>query len=381
MNDFSADVAVVGLGPAGRALAHRCSAAGLDVLALDPHPSRTWTPTYSAWADELPSWLPETAVASTALEPAVWTDRHRIIDRTYCVLNTSALQSSLTLDRARVLAGTAVDVTGSRVTTSDGTIIDAGHVVDARGTFDSRDLAQQTAYGIVVERQRAEPILEGADAWFMDWRTDNGASPREAPSFLYAVALDDDRVLLEETCLVGRPALGLDVLRTRLHHRLSERNLELTGREAVERVRFSVEPPPRSREHTGRGGPVLFGSRSNLMHPATGYSVAASLASADHLVERFRGGGHSRRRRTVHIWTVQKLRNLGLRTALTLEPEMVPQFFSSFFSLPVELQRSYLSGHDDALGTMTAMLKMFPTLPSSARLAIARTIVRTPGRG
>ncbi len=377
MNDFSADVAVVGLGPAGRALAHRCSAAGLDVLALDPHPSRTWTPTYSAWADELPSWLPETAVASTALEPAVWTDRHRIIDRTYCVLNTSALQSTLALDRVRVLAGTAVDVTGSRVTTSDGTIIDSGHVVDARGTFDSRDLAQQTAYGIVVERQRAEPILEGADAWFMDWRTDNGASPGEAPSFLYAVALDDDRVLLEETCLVGRPALGLDVLRTRLLHRLSQRNLEVTGREAVERVRFSVEPPPRSREHTGRGGPVLFGSRSNLMHPATGYSVAASLAFADHLVERFRGSGdHARGRRPVHIWTVQKLRNLGLRTALSLEPEMVPQFFSSFFSLPVELQRSYLSGHDDAIGTMTAMLKMFPTLPASARIAIARTIVR-----
>src|SRR3546814_10798569 len=64
-------------------------------------------------------------------------------------------------------------------------------------------------YGIVVERDRAEPILEGADAWFMDWRTDNGARHGEAPSFLYAVALDDDRILLEETCLVGRPPLEI----------------------------------------------------------------------------------------------------------------------------------------------------------------------------
>ncbi|CCQ16548.1 lycopene beta-cyclase [Rhodococcus sp. AW25M09] len=381
MSTFSADVAVVGLGPAGRALAHRCAAAGLEVVALDPHPLRTWTPTYSAWADELPSWLPETAVASIAPKPAVWTDHHRIIDRTYCVLDTLALQTALALDRVRVLAGTAIDVTGSRVTTSDGTIVDARHVVDARGTLDSRDLAQQTAYGIVVERQRAEPILEGSDAWFMDWRTDNGAMPGDVPSFLYAVALDADRVLLEETCLVGRPALDLGVLRTRLHHRLSHRNLEPTGNEDVERVRFSVEPPPRSQLHTGRGGPVLFGSRSNLMHPATGYSVAASLASADHLVERFRGGGRSRRSRPVHIWTVQKLRNLGLRTALSLQPEMVPQFFASFFSLPVELQRSYLSGHDDAVGTMTAMLKMFPTLPASARIAIARTVARPLHRG
>ena len=357
MNDLSADVAVVGLGPAGRAVAHRCAVAGLDVVAVDPHPARRWTPTYSAWADELPSWLPEKAVASIARKPAVWTDRHRVIDRTYCVLDTPALQSALILDSVRVLAGTAVDVTGSRVTTADGTVVDARHVVDARGTRDSRDLAQQTAYGIVVERQRAEPILEGSDAWFMDWRTDNGALPGEAPSFLYAVALDDDRILLEETCLVGRPALELAILR------------------------ISVEPPPRARADTGRRGPLLFGSRSNLMHPATGYSVAASLAAADHVVEGFRGGSRSSRSRPVHIWTVQKLRNLGLRTALSLEPDMVPQFFSSFFSLPVELQRSYLSGHDDAVGTMTAMLKMFPTLPASARLAIARTIVRTPVRG
>ncbi|MFI8565878.1 lycopene cyclase family protein [Rhodococcus sp. NPDC078407] len=381
MNDLSADVAVVGLGPAGRAVAHRCAVAGLDVVAVDPHPARRWTPTYSAWADELPSWLPEKAVASIARKPAVWTDRHRVIDRTYCVLDTPALQSALILDSVRVLAGTAVDVTGSRVTTADGTVVDARHVVDARGTRDSRDLAQQTAYGIVVERQRAEPILEGSDAWFMDWRTDNGALPGEAPSFLYAVALDDDRILLEETCLVGRPALELAILRTRLHNRLARRNLETTGHEDVERVRFSVEPPPRARADTGRRGPLLFGSRSNLMHPATGYSVAASLAAADHVVEGFRGGSRSSRSRPVHIWTVQKLRNLGLRTALSLEPDMVPQFFSSFFSLPVELQRSYLSGHDDAVGTMTAMLKMFPTLPASARLAIARTIVRTPVRG
>ncbi|MCJ0976170.1 lycopene cyclase family protein [Rhodococcus sp. ARC_M12] len=381
MNDFSADVTVVGLGPAGRSVAHRCAEAGLDVVVVDPHPSRTWTPTYSAWADELPSWLPETAVASVAQKPAVWTDRHRIIDRTYCVLDTPALQATLSLDRVRVLAGTAVDVTGSRVTTSDGTVVDARHVVDARGTLDSRDLAQQTAYGIVVERHRAESILEGSDAWFMDWRTDNGARPGEAPSFLYAVALDEDRILLEETCLVGRPPLELAVLRSRLHHRLAHRDLEPTGHEDIERVRFSVEPPPRSRLHTGRSGPVLFGSRSNLMHPATGYSVAASLASADHLVERFSGGDRSRLARPIHVWTVQKLRNLGLRTALSLDPELVPQFFSSFFSLPVELQRSYLSGHDDAVGTMTAMLKMFPTLPSSARLAIARTMMRTPGRG
>ena len=39
------DVAVVGLGPAGRALASRCAARGLSVLAVDPRPEAVWAPT------------------------------------------------------------------------------------------------------------------------------------------------------------------------------------------------------------------------------------------------------------------------------------------------------------------------------------------------
>ncbi|HEX2857892.1 MAG TPA: lycopene cyclase family protein, partial [Propionibacteriaceae bacterium] len=58
------DVAVVGLGPAGRALAHRLLARGARVLAVDPHPERPWLPTYGGWAHQLPDWLPERVVGS-----------------------------------------------------------------------------------------------------------------------------------------------------------------------------------------------------------------------------------------------------------------------------------------------------------------------------
>ena len=87
-----ADLAVVGLGPAGRALAHRATAAGLDVVAVDPHPDRRWTPTYAAWCDELPGWLDGHAVAAARVEqPRVWTTREHVLARPYCVLENLSL--------------------------------------------------------------------------------------------------------------------------------------------------------------------------------------------------------------------------------------------------------------------------------------------------
>lgn len=364
-----ADLVVVGLGPAGRALTNRACAAGVDVIAVDPHPHRRWTPTYSSWLDELPAWLPTSVIGSVTENPAVFTTRRQSIARSYCVLDTSELQRALDISAARTLTATAQSVTSSEVTLVDGTRVLARAVVDARGTAGIDGLAEQTAFGVVVARTSAEPLLEGAGAWFMDWRPDNGADSSDTPSFLYAVALGHHDILLEETCLVGTPALEYRELRQRLHTRLAGRGLTLSGNETVERVRFPVQPPRRER---GDGRVARFGARSSMMHPATGYSVAASLASADDMVDAVRRG---KKIGTLSAWTVQRLRNLGLRTALGLDPALVPQFFASFFDLPVAAQKAYLSGRSDALGTALAMTRMFPTLPTSARLAIARSVI------
>ncbi|MGA9869615.1 MAG: lycopene cyclase family protein, partial [Rhodococcus sp. (in: high G+C Gram-positive bacteria)] len=334
-------------------------------------PDRRWTPTYSAWDDELPSWLPKTAIASVTRTPAAWTTRRQAIERTYCVLNTSALQDALSVAAARIVSGTAARVTSTEVTLVDGTHLRGKAVIDARGTAGLAGLAEQTAFGVIVEGATGEPLLEGTGAWFMDWRRDNGTQSTDTPSFLYAVALGPDSILLEETCLVGRPALGYRELQSRLTTRLTNRGVTLTGGETVERVRFPVQAPPRTAADRGT---IRFGARSSTMHPATGYSVAASLCATDGLVDALVAG---RRVGTLSIWTVQRLRNLGLRTALGLDPELVPHFFASFFDLPATLQKSYLSGRSDAAGTAHAMTSMFPTLPTAARIAIARTLVRS----
>ncbi|WP_308163267.1 lycopene cyclase family protein, partial [Nocardia alni] len=395
------DLLVCGLGPAGRALAHRALAYGLTVTVVDPHPMRRWTATYAAWADELPSWLPAHTIAATVPRPVAWGTRRFEIDRPYVVFNVAALQDSLDVTEARVIAdrveqihwrprarapfdvrrsadaarptlesepvplsdkpetapmpdkpettplagpeeapprkgreavqppetpervqaseeieaarlsdrpaaaqpssgepvaagasdgsGTtrrsdqprtaqpsrAPEVLGwpdgqEAVRLSNGTVLRARRVIDARGLGRSPSRAEQTAYGVVLQRDQWN------EAIFMDWRSDNGAPADAPPSFLYAVPLSADTILLEETCLAGRPPLPITELRDRLHIRLRRRGIELDGTEPVERVRFPLEG--------GRPGGGRFGAAGGLLHPATGYSIAATFAATDAII-------------------------------------------------------------------------------------------------
>ncbi|MFE1592310.1 lycopene cyclase family protein [Nocardia sp. NPDC058705] len=345
---------VCGLGPAGRAVAHRAVAQGLSVVAVDPSPDRVWTPTYAAWADEVPEWVGSEVVAATVEGPLAWGEGEHRIERVYRVFDTAGLQASLTLDGVTVLADRVVEVDARRgtVRTADG-VTCSGRVVDARGLGRRPGRAEQTAYGVVLDRDRGETL-------FMDWRRDNGAGPDEMPSFLYVVPLGGDAVLYEETCLAGRPALTPEVLRHRLEHRLRARGISLSGTEPVERVRFPVQG--------GTPGNGRFGAAGGLTHPATGYSVAAALAAADTVV----AGGR--------IWTPQAravaaLRRAGLRALLALPPRDIPVFFDAFFGLPAPLQHSYLSGRDDPRGTLAAMRALFADLPPRLQRTLATSVI------
>ncbi|WP_107657836.1 lycopene cyclase family protein [Nocardia suismassiliense] len=358
---MTVDVVVCGLGPAGRALAHRCLARGLSVTVVDPAPDRRWTATYAAWANELPGWLDASAIAATVDQPTAWGTREHRIERAYAVLDTDRLRESLDLTGAEVVADRAVELTAGTVSLASGRLLSAQRVIDARGIARSPALAEQTAYGLVLDAKRCA----GLAPLFMDWRADNGA-PEDAPrSFLYAVPLGGGGMLLEETCLAGRPALDGTVLRERLVHRLRSRGIDLTGAERVERVRFPVEG--------GRPGRGTFGAAGGFAHPATGYSVAASLAAADAVAAG------------AAIWPVSaravyRLRAAGLRALLALPPTDLPVFFDAFFGLPTAAQRVYLSGRTDLNGMVSAMRTLFVALPPTQRRRVAAATLGMPIR-
>ncbi|MFI6171735.1 lycopene cyclase family protein [Nocardia sp. NPDC051052] len=346
------DVCVVGLGPTGRALAHRAMRAGLRVTAVDPRPDRLWPPTYSCWVDELPDWLPASAIASTIPRPTVWAKSEHRIDRPYCVLSKTGLREALPLDDATVYTGRAARVDAHVVELADGTTITAAAVFDTRGlpTLGRRRAA--SAHGIFVAAETAAPMVEEGEGLLLDWRPENGAGPDEPPSFLYSVPLGDGTVIFEETSLGLRGGMPQHELRKRTLNRLAAHGIRLTGDEPTEAAHYPLDQRPPKK---GVAQAVPFGSRGGMMHPCTGYSVGDSLALVDTAITALRQGRDPvaelwpRRARLVYWMRMRGLWGLG---RLTTEQSIA--MFDAFFSASPRGQRALLSVHDDytALGAV-----------------------------
>ncbi|QLY31776.1 lycopene cyclase family protein [Nocardia huaxiensis] len=351
----AADVCVVGLGPTGRALAHRAMVAGLKVVAVDPRPERLFVPTYSCWVDELPEWLPRTAIASLIERPTVWTDQELRIERQYCVLGKRQLWDALPLDDATVIAGRARTVEAHRVELADGTEVRAATVFDTRGQAAPGQRRSASAHGIFVDEDVAAPMVKPGEGLMLDWRPENGAGADEPPSFLYAVPLGDGTVIFEETSLGLRGGMPQHELRRRTLNRLAAHGIRLTGDEPTEAAHYPLDDvPPKA----GRGQVIPFGSRGGMMHPITGYCVAESLSLVDTAIEAIRQGKDpieamwSWEARLVYWMRMRGVYGLGrLTTAQSVA------MFEAFFTRPPRQQRALLSAHDDytALGTSLFM--------------------------
>ena len=358
------DVAVVGLGPAGRALASRCAASGLRVLAIDPRPDAPWRQTLSLWADQLPPWLAEDAcgvdvLAHTVTGPALYSPDRAVLDRAYCVFDNAALRDALPL-------GSGVSIERSTVDDSrlPELLARAHRVVDCRGAGGARNHGPlQTAHGIVLGAAEAAPALGGESALFMDWRTDHD-DDEAGPSFLYAIPLDADRVLLEETCLAGLPAPDPAVMAARLRSRLLRRGVAASAIDAplaVERVRIPLLP------RTGASGDPrieAFGTAGGHGHAATGYSVAAMLAAVPAAVYALGSGFPIPAPRSP---ASTALHRVGLRVLLRADDRTLRALFTAFGRLDAPRQRWFLDGASPSYQVARAMWGMWVTMPAAAK--------------
>ncbi|WP_215543814.1 lycopene cyclase family protein [Amycolatopsis sp. CA-230715] len=364
------DVLVAGAGPAGWSVAAACAREGLHTALVDPAPSRPWTATYALWRDELPS-LPDSAIAAAPATTVAFGRTRHVLDREYLVLDNTGLRHWVTDERVELRQG-KLDSTvhgghGSTAVLADGSRVAAAIVVDARG---SRRRAgartEQTAYGVTLSTAEAAAVTGGATALFMDWRN--------SPTFLYSVPLGHDRVLVEETSLARKPGLPLGVLADRLRARLARAGVTEPRRR--ERVRIALDTPP-----SLRGSTLGFGAAGGFVHPATGYSVATSLALAPAVAAALADGlpaGPSRALRAARhaVWpasalAVHQLRRKGLHAVRSMPDDALPAFFDLFFALPTELHRAYTSGRTDISGTASAMAHLFRTAPWRLRTRLA----------
>ncbi len=372
------DVLVAGGGPAGWAVAAACARLGLDTELVDPAPDRPWRATYGSWRGELPDNA-DAAVAASGRGEAIGTTGHRL-GWEYVVLDNGALRDGFAAAPVRVVKGRVRDARPDPdgVTADlDGSQRRAAVLLDATGAARSvlgatarRPAAEQTAVGVLVDADAVRDLVTPGSALFMDWRPHHGEAGW--PTFLYAVPVTSDRVLLEETSLARRPGLALAVLRRRLHARLAHHRIAVPAG-GEERVRIPVDRPlPASRDW--RGPVVPFGAASPLVHPATGYSVATALRLAPRLAAAVRdalqrdGSAAAGAAAWRTVWSpaalaVHTLRRRSLESLLRFPPHLVPDFFDVFFALPERHRWAYLTGREDARGSAAAMGALFAASP------------------
>ena len=355
------DLTVVGLGPAGRTLAHRALARGLRVRAVDPRPARVWRNTYGGWAHQLPGWLPDELVGARSERTVMRTGDVHVLPEPYLVLDTPRLQQALSIEGAAVVEGVVDDAELAAM---------PGAVVDCRGSrpagVPGRGPARgpaQTAFGLMLPTAWSEQLLRGAEAVLMEWTPYDGRARwgTEEPSFCYLIPLPDGRVLAEETCLAGSPALRSAELERRLGVRLGLLGVPEEARRAaeVERVHIPLTHLPR-----GSGVP-RFGAAGDQLNPITGYSVFASLAQADDFLDAVLGG-----RPVAAPRGTPALRLAALGAVLKLSGDATVQLFDAFARLSAADQRAVMDPATPATELVAALTRQWAAMPGPDRFRL-----------
>ena len=383
--DVSADVVVIGDGPAGSALAAALHRLGVDVVLVGP--GEPWRSTYTTWVDDVDGLgvLDGAEVWAHRFDQiTVRFDRARVLDRPYGVIDNDALRAHLQNGVPHVLG-----------VVSDPSDVTARLVVDATGwpsklagPTDAMPDAPgwQTAFGVVL----AHPPSGSLGVPTMMDFSDPGAviAGRESiPSFAYSLPVDDGW-LVEETVLTASPPVDPRTLQPVLAARLGMTVDELLGVAiTTETVRIPMGAPPPARN---AGGPVRFGAAAGMIHPATGYSIGSALRSADRVAlsiasELGRRDGRSAIdsapvRRAVWPPASRRTRHLhdyGHDVLLGLDRDGVNRFFETFFELAPGAWVDYLRIDSPPTRLASGMMKMFAAAPWRLR---ARLVTGDPRR-
>lgn len=396
-------VAVVGDGPAGSALASALTARGVGCALIGR--DEEWGATYGTWVDAVPTTLAaDSAVWTSISEPidvvfdarAGGSAARRTLDRAYGVFDNEQLRSVLRSGVDHVRAS-VIAVEGHRgemlVRLADGDDthddVVARLVVDATGwpgalagSGPSTPLAWQTAIGVVLAEPPEGPLGRPA---LMDWSTPPRPLADGPATFLYALPVADGW-LLEETVLAAREAVAPDDLAGSLASRLDTTVDELMASALqVERVRIPMGTPAAG---VSAEGIVPFGAAAGSVHPATGYSVGDSLASADRLAAVIadvladasigRGiGADAIRTIERAVWSPARLRSralhdYGLDVLLSLGPGETRSFFATFFELDDRRWPPYLDAGVSPWALSSTMLAMFRRAPWRLRRRMVR---------
>ncbi|KAH9649053.1 Lycopene beta cyclase [Citrus sinensis] len=396
------DLAVVGGGPAGLAVAQQVSEAGLSVCSIDPSPKLIWPNNYGVWVDEFEAMDLLDCLDTTWSGAVVHIDDNtkKDLDRPYGRVNRKLLKSKMLqkcitngvkFHQAKVIK-VIHEESKSLLICNDGVTIQAAVVLDATGF--SRCLVQydkpynpgyQVAYGILAEVEEHPFDLD--KMVFMDWRDshlNNNSELKEAnskiPTFLYAMPFSSNRIFLEETSLVARPGVPMKDIQERMVARLKHLGIKVRS---IEEDEHCVIP---------MGGPlpvlpqrvVGIGGTAGMVHPSTGYMVARTLAAAPIVANAIVRSLSSDRSISGHklsaevwkdLWPIERRRQreffcFGMDILLKLDLPATRRFFDAFFDLEPRYWHGFLSSRLFLPELLVFGLSLFSHASNTSRLEI-----------
>lgn len=396
------DLAVVGGGPAGLAVAQQVSEAGLTVCSIDPSPKLIWPNNYGVWVDEFEAMDLLDCLDTTWSSAVVYIDDQspKNLGRPYGRVNRKQLKSKMMqkciLNGVKFHQAKVIKViheeTKSLLICNDGVTVQATVVLDATGF--SRSLVQydkpynpgyQVAYGIVAEVE--EHPFDVDKMLFMDWRDshlNNNAELKERnskiPTFLYAMPFSSDRIFLEETSLVARPGLKMEDIQERMVCRLRHLGIKVKSIEEDERCVIPMGGPL----------PVLpqrvigIGGTAGMVHPSTGYMVARTLAAAPlvaNAIVKYLGSERSLLGNELSaevwkdLWPIQRRRQreffcFGMDVLLKLDLPGTRRFFDAFFDLEPRYWHGFLSSRLFLPELFVFGLSLFSHASNTSRIEI-----------
>lgn len=386
------DVVVAGCGPAGLCLAAACAERDLSVAVVAPDIDGAWPQTLGVWFDEVEPIGLGSVVAHRlpVVHVHLGEQSARRLPRSYALLDNERLRRLLLTRVRRAGARFAEDrATGvehgaqaSVVRTGGGAELACRVAVDATGHRPrllrpprAAPAAVQSAYGL-VGRFEPPPVEPGA-AMLMDYRPPDGDDGGD-PTFLYALDLGSGRFLVEETSLARRAPLPAGELERRLGARLDAARVRPRGELGSEHVRIPMGGPLPDRTQRVVG----FGAAAGMVHPATGYQVAAALtraASVAAALDRALRGGAAPAAASRAAWDAvwpgtlrrqRALHALGLEVLLTLDGAATRRFFGAFFDVPPDRWSRYLSGERSATRLACTMAHVFAHAPPGLQARI-----------
>ncbi|GKV41708.1 hypothetical protein SLEP1_g49206 [Rubroshorea leprosula] len=396
------DLAVVGGGPAGLAVAQQVSEVGLSVCTIDPFPKLIWPNNYGVWVDEFEAMDLLDCLDTTWSGAVVYIDdkTKKDLDRPYGRVNRKQLKSKMlqkcvsngvNFHQAKVVK-VIHEESKSLLICSDGVTIEATLVLDATGF--SRCLVQydkpynpgyQVAYGILAEVE--EHPFDVDKMVFMDWRDSHLINNTELktrnsriPTFLYAMPFSSNRIFLEETSLVARPGVPIKDIQERMVARLRHLGINV---KSIEEDEHCVIP---------MGGPlpvlpqrvVGIGGTAGMVHPSTGYMVARTLAAAPIVAnaivrylgaERRLSGNDLAAEVWKDLWPIQRRRQreffcFGMDILLKLDLQATRRFFDAFFDLQPHYWHGFLSSRLFLPELIVFGLALFSHASNTSRIEI-----------